>query len=180
VTSHPSGWDVATERVVYDSPWIRVGQADVTAPDGHRVPDHHTVRLRPAAGIVVLVDGRVLMLWRHRFITRETGWEIPAGKIEDGETPEAAAVRECVEESGWRPSGLEPLATWTPLDGIADSRFHAFVATAAEHVGEPQDTHEAERVEWLPIDEVARALDAGEIKDGFAFPALLTLLRRLA
>ncbi|HEX7355432.1 MAG TPA: NUDIX hydrolase [Mycobacteriales bacterium] len=180
MTSHPSGWTVASERVVYDSPWIRVGQADVTAPDGHRVRDHHTVRLRPAAGVAVVVDDRVLMLWRHRFITRETGWEIPAGKVEDGETPEEAAVRECVEESGWRPDGLEPLAVWTPLDGVADSRFHAFLATGAEQVGAPSDTHEAERIAWVPIAEVARAIDAGEIKDGFTFPALLTVLRRLS
>ncbi len=177
--SHPSGWEIHAETTVYDSPFVRLSQADVTGPHGYHVPDHHVVRLRPAAGVVAFVDGRVLLLWRHRFITRRTGWEIPAGRIEDGETPATAAARECLEESGWRPGALTPLLAWSPLPGIADSRFHAFLATAAEHVGEPADPYEAERVAWLTLPEIEAAFDAGEIGDGFAVPALLMLLRRV-
>lgn len=177
VGPHPSGWTIAHEAVVYDSPWVRVGLADVTAPDGHRVPEHHTVRLpHQAAGTVVLVDGRVLLMWRHRFISRSTGWEIPAGRLDPGETPEQAAARECVEETGWRPGPLTPLLRWHPMAGVSDQTFHAFLATEAEHVGDPVDTHEAERLAWLSLPEVRRAVDDGEVVDGLAVPALLRLL----
>ena len=43
----------------------------------------------------------VLALWRHRFITDTWGWEIPAGRLEAGETAEQAARRETLEETGW-------------------------------------------------------------------------------
>lgn len=173
---HESGWTIHTETALYDSPWVCLAQADVSGPHGYHVPDHHVLRMRPAAGVVVYVEGRVLLLWRHRFISRRTGWEIPAGRIEDGEAPVDAAGRECLEESGWRPGPLTPWLDWSPLPGIADSRFHAFLATDATQVGDPVDAYEAERVAWLTLDEVAAAFEAGEIGDGFAVPALLKLL----
>ena len=58
-----------------------------------------------AAGTIVRDPDRgVLLLWRHRFITDTWGWEIPAGRIDPGETPEQAAARETLEETGWEPA----------------------------------------------------------------------------
>ena len=94
-------------------------------------------------------DRGVLLLWRHRFITDTWGWEIPAGRIEPGETPEAAAARETLEETGWEPSALRPLFRYHPTNGVSDQTFHIFVADGATHVGEPTDAGEAERVEWV-------------------------------
>lgn len=174
--THESGWDVHGETVRYDSPWVRLVQADVTGPHNYHVPDHHVLRMRPAAGVVVFREGRVLLLWRHRFITRHTGWEIPAGRVEDGESPIEAAARECLEESGWRPGPLTPFLQWTPNNGIADTVFHTFLATTATHVGDPVDAYESERVSWLTPAEVEAAFSAGEVRDGFAVPSLLRLL----
>ena len=169
---HPSGWEIHSETAVYDSPWVRLAQADVTGPHGYHVPDHHVIRMRPAAGALILVDDRVLLMWRHRFITRRTGWEIPAGRIEDGEAPVVAAARECFEETGWRPGPMSPWLSWSPLNGIADSRFHCFMATSADHVGEPLDAFESEHLAWKTRDEVRDALVSGAVHDGFAVPAL--------
>lgn len=173
---------------------------DVEAPDGHRVPEHHAIRVPfGAAGVLVvrtepsgIRDGpdaatkssapqaELLLLWRHRFIPGSTGWEIPAGRIEAGETPAQAAAREALEETGYAVAGLESLARWHPSSGLSDQTFHVFVATEAQRVAEPQDTHEAERIAFVPLREAARALDAGEIPDGMTTVALYAYLRRVS
>ena len=170
-------WTVHGERSVYESHWLNLRLADVEIP-GQRRFEHHVVRLpRPAAGTVVEVEGRgVLLLWRHRFITDSWGWEIPAGRLEPGETPDQAAVRETLEETGWRPAGVTPLLSYHPASGLSDQRFHLFRASGAEHVGDPTDPSESERVEWVPLDKVSDAIREGEIVDGMSLVALLHTL----
>lgn len=61
-----SEWKTFGERVIYDNPWVWLGQVDVELPGGERFW-HHVVRLHRAAMMVLLDDqNRVLLLWRHR------------------------------------------------------------------------------------------------------------------
>jgi 8-oxo-dGTP pyrophosphatase MutT (NUDIX family) len=77
----------------------------VELPDGRHL-DHRLIRMRPSVGALVVDDqGRVLLIWRHRFITGRWGWETPMGGISEGETPAEGAAREVEEETGWRPNG---------------------------------------------------------------------------
>jgi len=168
-------WTVHGERELYSSPWVSLTLVDVEIPEGERF-EHHVVRLpEPAAACVVDDPERgILLLWRHRFITDTWGFEVPAGRIDPGEEPAEAAARECLEESGWRPLGeLEPLGVWHPTNGLCDQAFHALRARTAEHVGEPVDRHEAERVEWLPWERVREEIAAGRVLDGFSLTSLL-------
>jgi 8-oxo-dGTP pyrophosphatase MutT (NUDIX family) len=170
-------WTVHGERSIYDSEWMRLVLVDVEIPGVERF-DHHVVRYpRPASGTVVHDPGRgVLLLWRHRFITDTWGWEIPAGRIEAGETPEAAAERETLEESGWRPGALTRLGTYAPSNGTSDQMFHVFVAEGAEHVGDPTDIGESERIDWVTVRDIRRLIAEGEITDGLSLTALLWAL----
>jgi 8-oxo-dGTP pyrophosphatase MutT (NUDIX family) len=170
-------WNVHGERAIYDSDWVRLSLVDVDVP-GHGRIDHHVVRVpRQAAGTVVHDPNRgYLMLWRHRFITDTWGWEIPAGRIEPGETPDEAARRETLEETGWEPGPLRPLVTYHPSNGLSDQRFHIFVADGAHQVGPPTDPGESERIEWLDHGRVCQAVLAGEMSDGLSLTALLYTL----
>jgi 8-oxo-dGDP phosphatase len=118
----------------------------------------------------------VLLLWRHRFITDTWGWEIPAGRIEAGETPEQAAERETLEETGWRAGPLTPIGSYAPSNGSSDQIFHVFAADGATHVGEPTDVSESERIAWVPVDEVRRLIADGGITDGLSLTSLLWAL----
>lgn len=166
-------WTVHGERTLYDSEWVRLALVDVEIPGGPRF-EHHVVRVpRPAAGAVVFDPERgILLLWRHRFITDSWGWEIPGGGVDEGETPEQGAAREVLEESGWRPGALRPLATYHPSNGLNDQTFHVFVADGAEYVSPPTDASESERIEWLPLAEVKTALRTGGVRDGLSLSAL--------
>jgi 8-oxo-dGTP pyrophosphatase MutT (NUDIX family) len=166
-------WTIHGEVPVYRSDWVTLALADVELPSGLRF-DHHVVRMpRDAAAVVMRRGADVLLLWRHRFITDTWGWEVPAGGIDEGETAEEAAIRESIEESGWRPSGLRELGRYFPTNGLCDQAFHVFVADEAEHVGEPTTPDEVERVEWVPFARVPELAAAGELGDGFSLTALL-------
>ena len=170
-------WTVHGERVIYESPWVILALADVEVPGGERF-EHHVVRVPHfAAGTVVHDPARgLLLIHRHRFITDTWGWEIPAGGIDPGETPEDAASRETREETGWRPGDLTPLLTYQPTNGLSDQRFHLFLADGATHEGDPTDPGEADRVEWVPLDEVRALVQRREMLDGLSLTAVLWAL----
>jgi 8-oxo-dGDP phosphatase len=104
-------------------------------PDGRRF-EHHVVRLQTVVLAVVLNDDdRVLMLWRHRFATDEWGWELPGGIAHDDEDPAVTAVQEVVEETGWKPSTLEPLVRFQPMPGMVDTPHVIYLGRNAVKVG---------------------------------------------
>jgi len=166
-------WTVHGERTLYDSEWVRLALVDVEIP-GERRFEHHVVRVpRPASGTVVHDPDRgVLLLWRHRFITDSWGWEVPAGGVDEGESPDEAAAREVLEETGWRPRKLRPLAVYHPSNGLNDQTFHLFVADGADYVSPPSDTSESERVAWVSLADVRDLLRKGEVRDGLSLSAL--------
>ena len=166
-------WTVHGERSLYESEWVRLVLTDVEIPGGERF-EHHVVRMPyQAAGTVVRDPERgVLLLWRHRFITDTWGWEIPAGGIDPGETPEQAAARETLEETGWAPGPMHPLARYQPTNGLSDQVFNLFVADGATRVGEPADAGESERIEWVAVDELRRIAREGQMLDGLSLTAV--------
>jgi 8-oxo-dGTP pyrophosphatase MutT (NUDIX family) len=165
-------WRIHGEHSLYSSAWLNVRLVEVELPDGTRF-DHHVVRMpHPAAGVIVRDPTRgILLLRRHRFVTDTWGWEIPAGRVDPGETPQEAAVRESVEETGWRPLDLEPLGFSHPTNGLMDQRFEYFVASRAEHVGDFERT-ETESVAWFAPDDVRTLIEQGEVPDGLSVTAL--------
>ncbi|MEO3805734.1 NUDIX domain-containing protein [Nonomuraea sp. B1E8] len=169
-------WLVHSETSLHSDEWLDLRIADVELPDGRRL-DHRLVRTAPGAGVVV-TDGhdRVLLIWRHRFITDTWGWEIPLGRIDEGEMPIAAAAREAEEETGWRPGPLRPLLSVQPFNGLSDSLHHVYRAESATRVGPPADPSEATRVEWLHLSLVRGLIADGEMVCGTSVAALLYLL----
>jgi len=169
-------WTVHGERPIYESDWVSLALVDVELPDGERL-EHHVVRIphEAAAAVVHDPDRGVLLLHRHRFIVDTWGWEVPGGRIDEGETPEEAAAREALEETGWRPGPLRKLFAYFPMNGTADQRFHVFLAEGATYECEP-DQVETDRVEWTPVPDVKRLIAGGEITDGLSLTALLWFL----
>jgi 8-oxo-dGTP pyrophosphatase MutT (NUDIX family) len=101
--------------------------------------------------LVAAVDDhdRVLMLWRHRLATDEWGRELPGGIADAGEDPADTAVRQAVEETGWKPTTVEPLVQFQPMPGMVDTPHIVYVGQKPFAVGKPTDTEEAGR--WLGV-----------------------------
>jgi 8-oxo-dGTP pyrophosphatase MutT (NUDIX family) len=129
----------------------------------------------PAASLVIHDERGILLLRRHRFVTDTWGWEVPAGRVDEGETAAEAAAREALEETGWRPGPVRPIGSYHPSNGLSDQRFHVFAAAGAERVGTP-DPDEASEVAWVPVERVRELIAAGEVQDGFSLTSLLWFL----
>ncbi|MEV4399739.1 NUDIX hydrolase [Nonomuraea sp. NPDC049607] len=169
-------WQVHSETSLYADQWLDIRIADVELPDGRHL-DHRLVRTAPGAGAVVTDEqDRVLLIWRHRFITDSWGWEVPLGQVDEGEMPMVAAAREVEEETGWRPGPLRPLMSVQPTNGFTDSLNHIYRADSATHIGPPSDPWEAERIEWVHLSGIRRLVEAGEIVCATTLSALLYLL----
>lgn len=155
MTDEHGAWKTFGERLIYDNKWVKLGLADVEAPNGERW-DYHVVHLHPIS-IAMIVDDRerVLMLWRYRFPTDQWGYELLGGLVEDGEDPAVTARREAEEESGWRPVGEpEHLIHFEPLPGQITAPTDVYLWREVEHIGDPTETEEVGRVEWVPLSRI--------------------------
>jgi len=168
-------WTIRGEQRVYDSDWLAVDVADLEVPGGRRIAAR-VVRFPVGAVGTVLVrpeDGRVLLLWRHRWTTDSWGWEIPAGRAEATEDPARAAARETLEETGWVAADVRPLLRYHPANGSTDLTFRLFRARAARWAGPAADRDESSGQEWLDEAGVRAAVARGDITGGMTLTALL-------
>ncbi|MER5492152.1 NUDIX domain-containing protein [Streptomyces sp. NPDC002490] len=169
-------WTVHGERPVHDTPWVRLRTLDVEQPDGTRT-DYDVVRLRDVAVTAAVDDRRrVLMMWRHRFVTDTWAWELPMGLVEDEEEPAAAAARELLEETGWRPGTLRELVYAEPAAGITDARHFVFRTDDAHHVAAPTERNESDRLEWLPLTDLPALISRREIVSSATLVGIMALL----
>lgn len=165
-------WTTHGRRSMYESDYVNVYLDDVELPDGRHINHHVLTMPRGSVGAVVVDDeDRTLLVWRHRFIPDRWGWEVPAGWVDPGETPEEAVRREIIEETGWRADLVQPMVEYNPLSGISTMHYRAYVAGNVVQVGTPDDI-EISRAEWIPLADVPKLAADGQIPDG---PSLLML-----
>jgi len=150
----------------------------------HRLPDGReaaldVVRYRDVVTVVPLLDdGRVVLLRQYRPIVAAELWELPAGTLEPGESPEAAARRELREEAGYDAARLEPLGQALADPGLTDERIFLFVARDLRPAVRALDADE--HIEVVPVarEDAYRMAATGEILDAGSVIALLRLRAR--
>lgn len=170
-------WQTYGERLVYDNRWVQLGLTDVQAPNGERW-EYHVVHLaRIAIALIVNDQDEALMLWRYRFATKQWGYELLGGLVDDGEDSAGTAAREAAEESGWQPTGPgERLVSFEPLPGQVTAPMDIYLWRGAEHIGDPTDTEEVGRVEWVSLSRVNELAQRQELLGSGTLVALLYYL----
>src|SRR5262245_12271767 len=160
-------------REIFRGRTFRVDVDRVRLPNGREM-DVELVHHRGAAAAVPLLDdGSVLLVRQYRYATG--GWllEIPAGKLDPGESPETCASRETEEETGYRPRKLQPLGWIWTTPGFADERIWLFLATELEPARQALGDDEVLSVERMPLAEAVEKAARGEITDSKSVVALL-------
>ena len=145
---------------------------DVVVEDGKEIVVHGPV----VAIVPVDRDGRVTLVRQERPAVGGSVLELPAGGIEEGESPLESARRELREETGLHGGDWGEVATFFTTPGYSDEKMHLFLATGLER-GEssPEGSEEIELVR-VPFEEIGSLL--AEIEDAKTLAGLLLLLRR--
>lgn len=177
----PGGERRRARRHVFDGRLLRVFVDRVELPDGTRA-EREVVAHPDAAAVLAQFDRdgapTVVLVRQYRYAAGERLWELPAGTLEDGETPEACARRELEEETGLRADELEPLAAVYTSPGFTDERVHLFLARNPERgAPRPEDDERLERRE-LPLEDAVAMAERGEIRDAKTVTALMMAGRR--
>jgi len=122
--------------------------------------------------IPVTRDGQVVLIRQFRFGVWKRTLEIPGGMVDQGEDPQAAAVRELEEETGYRPREVIPLGWVHPNPAFQSNRCLSYLALDCEqiHAGQ-QDASEDITVELRPRDQIPSLILSGEISHALVVTA---------
>ena len=152
--------------------------------DSVRYPDDSIGQLEilrhPGAAAVVPfldppggADPRAVLIRQFRHAADSYIWEVPAGRLDGGESPESCAERELEEETGMRARRLERLTTIYTTPGFTDERIHLFLADGLEPGAEHREADEFMELHTLRWSQVLEMIDRGEIVDGKTLVSLL-------
>jgi ADP-ribose diphosphatase len=165
-------------RRVHTGRVVRLDVDRVRFPDGSE-GELELIRHPGAAAVVPCAsdpksgDPTILMLRQYRYATGGPLWEIPAGTLSPGETPDACAHRELREETGVTAQHLERLTSIWTTPGFTNEEIHLFWAhglTAGEAAREPDEFIE---VVPRPLSEILAGIRDGEVRDAKTIVAIL-------
>ncbi len=158
---------------------LAISRERVTLPNGRNVR-LDIVRHPGASAVVPFVSDRdVLLIRQYRHAAAGTILEIPAGKLDPGETPEACAARELAEETGQQTQRLEKLGWIWTTPGFTDERIHLFAAFDLEEVGQQLEPDEFIERLRMPLGDALDLVWRSELADAKSALALVQAAQRL-
>lgn len=157
---------------VFDGLLLKVHRDQVTLPDGKTAVREYITHPGAVVVIATLPDGRLILERQFRYPLRRSFIELPAGKIDPGETIEACARRELREEVGYEAARWTHLGTLHPCIGYSDERIEVFLALELTYVGHQWDEGEFLEILSLSPAELDAAVASGDITDGKTLSAL--------
>lgn len=160
-------------RRAWECSWYAVRQDRILLPNGTEGV-YNVVEMHDAVWIVpVTTDGEIVLLRHYRYPLKAWGWEVPSGRVEDGQTPEEAARRELAEEAGGAAANWRFLLRAPTMKGIGDEYAHLYLATGITLGATQHEAAEVITVHSFPADRVMAMARAGEICDAVSTLALL-------
>ena len=164
---------VTRKREVYKSKIFTVME-EVAKDSSGFVIDRAIVRHHGSSVMMAVDDrNRVLLVKQFRLPAERDLWEIPAGRLDPGENPLAAAKRELAEETGDTAKKWKKMAAWWPSPGFLSEKMHLFLAR--DLTGGKASPMEDERIEarWFKKKELDKLIRDGKIEDGKTLIAFL-------
>ena len=171
-----SVWDVHGTRLIHANPILELKLETIETPAGERT-DWTVVEIGPGVAVLPIhADGSVTLVRQYRHALRRRMWELPAGRVEEGEALEVAARRELLEEAGLVAGSLEPRGEIVPLDGICRHVIHVFAARDLEERETAHETFEDIEVHRVDRPRLLAMIRSGELDCGITLSILARIL----
>ena len=154
-----------SSKEIFRSEIFRLTEDDAIDPSGFEIK--RVIVQHRGSAVMMAVDDkkRILLVRQYRLPARGYLWELPAGRLDEGETPLGAAKRELIEETGYRARHWKKLVSFFPSPGYVAEKMFVFLATGLT-AGEAQPMDD-ERIEtrWFTSKEIEDAIRTGKIAD---------------
>jgi ADP-ribose pyrophosphatase len=175
--------EVLSSEVVYEGPLFKVVKDEVREPNGHItkrdvIRHNGSVVILPIDASKSRKDPLVIMERQYRHAAGQYLWEIPAGKIEEGEERLAGARRELLEETGYQAEHWTPLVRYFASPGFLGEWMQVYLAEGLTAGIATPEADETLQVFALPLSQVDALIDEGKILDGKTLVAV-SLYKRL-
>jgi len=125
-----------------------------------------------ASAVLAVKDGKVVMVQQYRYPVQKVLWEIPAGKIEKGQTPLSCAKVELEQETGYKAGRIKKMLSFHPAPAFSDEELHIFYAGDLKKGKLNRDKDEFLNVKEFPLKEILKMIHSGKIKDAKTLIAL--------
>ncbi len=169
-------------RDIYSGRVISVVVDDIEYDSGMK--SVREVARHPGGAVMVglFPDETILLVRQFRFAVNEWLWELPAGKLDHGEDPQAAAVREFREETGYTAKDVKKLMRIYSSPGFCTEILHIYLATGLESSAGGQELEEGEQsitVHRIALSKAVEMVEKGEITDAKTVCGILLVERNL-
>ena len=160
-------------KEIFDGKIVKLKVDTVTLPNG-KTATRELIDHPGGVGIVAVDENNmVYVVKQYRKPFDKVITEIPAGKLEYGEEPLPAAIRELEEETGCRAEKITPMGSFYSSPGFCNEKIYLYLATGLSNVGQHLDEDEFLNVEKRDLDELIAELAANAEADGKTAIALL-------
>jgi ADP-ribose pyrophosphatase len=161
------------------SGWLQVDTERVQLPNGNET--ELAIVRHPGATCILpfLREDEVILIRQYRHATGGNILEVPAGKLDPDEAPEACARRELIEETGYRAGRIEHLSSIWTTPGFTDEVIHLYAAFELEHVGQQLEADEVIELVPMSLGDALSCVFSGELNDAKSALALLLAARSL-
>lgn len=169
-------WQILASKMVLDVPWCQIRQDEILLPNG-KIIDDYFVHMRPDIALIfpITTNREVVFVRQYRHAVGEFFLELPAGRFDSTkENPEAAALRELREETGYIAQEVRQIATFYDNPSKDTNQIHLFMAENVTRVGSQNlDITEEIEVVLIPLASVLEKITQGEISVAGTVTALL-------
>ncbi len=158
-------WKVLNSRYVFNNKFLKIREDSCLLPN-NLTSDFFTVEIREWVLVVAFTpDNKIVLVKQYRQSTGEDLIELPAGVIDNNESPEDTIKREFLEETGMELNNLSKMATWFNMSGKSNSKFTAFFGITNNHIGNQKlDNEENIEIILKNPKEVIQMINSSEIK----------------
>ena len=164
---------VIVSEKIFSGTIFNVDRDRIQEPDGSQIVREVVRHPGGAGGLPLFEDGTVALVRQYRHPAGRDLLEIPAGRMEPGETPELCAAREIEQEIGYRPGRIEKIAEFFSTPGFCEERLFVYLATRLLPAQQNLDHDEFVEVVRIPLADAILMANRGDIEDSKTLVALL-------